>query len=63
MAAFPLKVRRRDKSGAVVEVLCGTSQSALDNAHLFRGLGYKDVWIEDANGHLIFESALDAKRA
>ena len=40
-----------------------TSQSAFDNAHLFQGLGYKDVWIEDANGHLIFEAPLNAKGA
>ena len=60
MATLPLKVKRRDATGAVAEVLCDTVASALENAKHFREQGYHNVWIEDVDGHKIDERTLNA---
>jgi hypothetical protein len=59
MADLPLKVKRRDPhTGMVAEESCDTPEAALRTAKQFRDTGFADVWIEDAGGREVDESAL-----
>lgn len=58
MVGFPLKVKRRDSSGRVAEVLCDTIRQATDDVKHFRDMGYTDVWIEDYEGRRMEERDL-----
>jgi hypothetical protein len=58
MADFPLKVKRRDATGAVAEVLCDDVKGARENLQHFRNAGYHDVWVEDADGRKVGEKTL-----
>jgi hypothetical protein len=60
MAKFPLRVKTRDSTGAEIEVLCDTAESALGNARHLRGTGHAYVWIEDVDGRLVDEKSLYA---
>ena len=55
---FPLKVKRRDSTGATAEVLCDDIKRARENLQHFRDAGYRDVWVEDANGRKLQEGDL-----
>ena len=58
MITFPIKVIRRDSTGAKAEVLCDTAQGALSNAKHFRDAGNSNVWIEDHEGRKVSEEQL-----
>jgi hypothetical protein len=60
MVTLPIKVKTRDPSGAVAEILCDTVSGAISNAKQFRETGHKDVWMEDVNGRLVDERTLHA---
>jgi len=60
MPIFPLKVKRRDIRGAVVELLCDTTADAQSNVKQFRDLGCIDVWIEEVGGRRIDQKTLNA---
>jgi hypothetical protein len=53
MAKLSFKVKRRDSAGKVAEVLCDTIENAKINRKHFHDQGYKDVWIEDADGVMV----------
>jgi hypothetical protein len=58
MVDFPLKVKRRDSTGATAEVLCDDLKEARENLQHFRDAGYKNVWVEDAHGRQLQEKDL-----
>ena len=53
MAKLPLRVKRRDSTGKVAEVLCDTIEDARKNRKHFHDQGYSDVWIEDVDGVMV----------
>jgi hypothetical protein len=58
MVDFPLKVKRRDATGAVAEVLCDDLKGARENFRHFREAAYKQIWIEDVHGRKVGEEEL-----
>jgi predicted nucleotidyltransferase len=56
MAEFPVTVKRRNSIGKVVTVSCSTVKDALKILKRFQESGYRNVWIEEMEGHIVDES-------